>query len=77
MRGKRVGIEEREDGSSTTTTTTTTTTSTTSTTTVPNPKVALCHQSLDEGPRKTRTIRVGGNAVRAHLAHGDTLGACL
>ncbi|HIG76327.1 MAG TPA: hypothetical protein EYQ24_17650 [Bacteroidetes bacterium] len=31
-------------------------------------KVALCHRG--------RTIRVNGNAVRAHLNHGDRRGAC-
>lgn len=31
-------------------------------------KVALCHRG--------RTIRVDGNAVRAHLNHGDRRGAC-
>jgi len=31
-------------------------------------KVTLCH--------KGHTIRVAKSAVRAHLAHGDSLGAC-
>jgi hypothetical protein len=31
-------------------------------------KVTICH--------KGRTIKVAQSAVRAHLAHGDTLGAC-
>ncbi|OZC03357.1 hypothetical protein [Rubricoccus marinus] len=31
-------------------------------------KVTICH--------KGRTLRVDGNAVRAHLNHGDRRGAC-
>lgn len=31
-------------------------------------KVAMCHRG--------KTIRVDGNAVRAHLRHGDHRGAC-
>lgn len=31
-------------------------------------KVTICH--------KGKTIRVAKAAVKAHLAHGDTLGAC-
>ena len=31
-------------------------------------KVALCHRG--------KTIRVDGNAVRAHLNHGDRRGVC-
>jgi hypothetical protein len=36
------------------------------------PKVTLCHKG-ETGPR---TITVAAPAVEAHLAHGDTLGAC-
>ena len=32
-------------------------------------KTAMCHNS--------HTINVSVNAVAAHLAHGDTLGACV
>jgi hypothetical protein len=53
---------------STTTTTSPTTTSTT-TTTLPSGKVAVCHKGK-------RTVSVGVRAVRAHLRHGDSLGAC-
>jgi hypothetical protein len=35
----------------------------------------LCHRSPDN-PSITKTIVVGEAAVMAHLAHGDTLGAC-
>lgn len=34
----------------------------------PPPKVAICH--------KGHTLSVAEAAVAAHLAHGDTLGAC-
>ena len=38
-------------------------------------KVCLCH--IPPGnPGNAQTICVGAPAVRAHLAHGDTLGAC-
>lgn len=36
--------------------------------------VVLCHRS--NGSRGSQTITVGSGAVGAHLAHGDTLGAC-
>ena len=52
-------------------------TTTTTTTTLPDPKVAICHESDDEGAPKTKTIRVSRSALSAHLAHGDSLGACL
>ena len=51
-------------------------TTTTTTTTLPGSKVAICHQSLAEGGRKIKTIRVSRSALRAHLEHGDTLGVC-
>jgi hypothetical protein len=39
------------------------------------PKVAVCH--IPPGnPANMHTIIVGEPAVKAHLAHGDTLGAC-
>ena len=39
------------------------------------PKVVVCH--IPPGnPANAHTITVGAPAVRAHLAHGDTLGAC-
>lgn len=34
----------------------------------------ICHRN--SGNRGSRTITVGGDAVNAHLAHGDTLGPC-
>ena len=34
----------------------------------------ICHRN--SGGRGSKTITVGGNAVEAHLAHGDTLGPC-
>ena len=37
-------------------------------------KVTLCHQPGGSTPH---TIEVAGPAVAAHLAHGDTLGACV
>lgn len=38
-------------------------------------KVTICH--IPPGnPARAHTIRVGGPAVPAHLAHGDVLGAC-
>jgi hypothetical protein len=36
-------------------------------------KVTLCHK---EGTENQHTIRVSENAQKAHLAHGDKLGAC-
>ena len=40
-----------------------------------NGKVILCH--IPPGnPADAHTIEVGAPAMRAHLAHGDTLGAC-
>ena len=70
-----------------TTTTTTTATTTTATTTTDKtetsttaeggkqPKVALCHHT---GSKKhpLQTITVAKPAVKAHLRHHDTLGAC-
>jgi cysteine-rich repeat protein len=38
-------------------------------------KVTLCH-APPGNPGNAHTITVGEPAVRAHLAHGDTLGAC-
>ena len=35
----------------------------------PTRKESLCHKGK-------KTITIGAPAVRAHLAHGDTLGAC-
>jgi hypothetical protein len=56
--------------------TTTTTEPPTTTTTAPPPpgkKVDVCHRT---GSGRSHTINISSNAVRAHLAHGDTLGAC-
>ncbi len=39
------------------------------------PKVTICHV-LPGNPGKARTTTVAVNALRAHLAHGDTLGPC-
>ena len=39
-------------------------------------KVDVCH--IPPGnPANAHTINVSENAVKAHLAHGDTLGACV
>ena len=38
------------------------------------PRITLCHQPSPQA--KAVTVRVPANAVAAHLAHGDTLGAC-
>ena len=38
------------------------------------PRIALCHQPSPQA--KAVTVRVPANAVAAHLAHGDRLGAC-
>lgn len=41
----------------------------------PKPKVTICH--IPPGnPGEAHTISVSGNAATAHLAHGDTEGAC-
>lgn len=44
----------------------------------PDPETAghsmICHR--DNGNRERQTLLVGSSAVPAHLAHGDTLGAC-
>ena len=44
----------------------------------PGDKVTLCHNAskFGYGNPKAHTITVGERAVPAHLAHGDTLGAC-
>ena len=47
----------------------------------PGPKVTLCHNPPGFGygygyGNVTHTITIGERAVPAHLAHGDTLGAC-
>jgi hypothetical protein len=36
----------------------------------PSGKITICHKG-------TKTNSVGAESVGAHLAHGDTLGACL
>jgi hypothetical protein len=41
----------------------------------PSDKVTICH--IPPGnPRNAHTIVVAESAVPAHLAHGDSLGAC-
>jgi hypothetical protein len=42
----------------------------------PQAAVTLCHRPPDN-PGNYRTLTLGANAVAAHLAHGDLLGACL
>lgn len=42
----------------------------------PEPKVDVCHVPPGN-PANFHTIRVSGNALPAHLAHGDFLGPCL
>jgi outer membrane protein assembly factor BamB len=65
--------------STTTTTTSTTTTTTTSTTTTTQPlcgakKCVVCHRTRGRG---SHTLVVGDErSARAHLAHGDSAGAC-
>ncbi len=45
-------------------------------TATPNDKVVICH--IPPGnPDNAQTITVGSDAVAAHLAHGDVLGACV
>jgi hypothetical protein len=41
----------------------------------PLPKVDICHVPPGN-PANAHTITVSENAVPAHLAHGDYLGAC-
>jgi len=41
----------------------------------PADKVSICHVPPGN-PGNAHTIVVSGNATEAHLAHGDTLGAC-
>jgi hypothetical protein len=38
-------------------------------------KVTICHHTSSK-KNPTETITVSENALRAHLAHGDTLGPC-
>ena len=38
----------------------------------PQDRVTICHEPSGE----YETIQVNGNAVAAHLAHGDTQGPC-
>lgn len=59
----------------TTTSTTSTTTTSTTTTTLPGTRIAVCHRSEEDGT--AHTIRVPSSALASHLAHGDTLGACV
>ena len=39
-------------------------------------RVALCHKTGPKKSPKFHTITVDQHAVKAHLKHGDTLGAC-
>ncbi len=64
----------------TTTVTTTDTTGTTTTTTTRARKVPVCHHAppakSNRVPKRHKTLFLPPGAVRAHLRHGDTLGAC-
>ena len=41
----------------------------------PAPKVEICH--IPPGnPANAHTIKVSGNAIKAHLKHGDYIGPC-
>lgn len=39
-------------------------------------KVTICHRTGPKGKSRYHTIRVSRRAVKAHLRHGDGLGAC-
>jgi len=43
----------------------------------PQPKVTICHVDPDGDGAGPETLEVSINALPAHLAHGDGLGACL
>ena len=43
-------------------------------TTTPTGDTVICHR--DNGNRGSQTLTIGPSAIAAHLAHGDTLGAC-
>jgi|SRR6516165_9960954 len=51
-------------------------TTTTTTTTGHGSKVLVCHRTHSK-KKPFHTISISPNAVKAHLAHGDTLGACV
>jgi hypothetical protein len=57
------------------TTSTTETTETVTTSTTPSRRVVLCHVTHSR-KHPSHTIVVSQAAVRAHLRHGDSLGAC-
>ena len=42
----------------------------------PPSKVTICHHTRGKKGTKHVTIRVSRSALRAHLRHGDSLGAC-
>lgn len=42
----------------------------------PPSKVTICHHANSKKGTKHVTIRVSRSALRAHLRHGDSLGAC-
>src|SRR5215216_7958818 len=60
----------------TTTTTVTSTTTTPTTTTTPARKVTICHHTQGKKGTKHVTVKVTQSAVKAHMKHGDSLGAC-
>jgi hypothetical protein len=59
-----------------TTTTVATTTTVGTTTTTPARKVRICHHTKGKKGTKHVTVTVSQRALKAHLRHGDSVGAC-